>query len=137
MTFAEVADIVREAIADLHVFLPANIAWMGVCDAHFPFLARNCTGRLPGLRLPPLRRRAPAPINISAGIGRVLEDRAYTGITGFTPQRLMRGGSSQRPNRQRQFGLAQITHDRLRTSKTGKPFEHETDPRLHLGIGIE
>ena len=133
----EVADIVRELVADRHMRLPTDIRWMSILDADFPLFARNGARRVLAPLASLFGRSTPASVDIGSRIDRVFQDIAHTRIGCIAPGYFVWRRSLQRPDRQGKIGLAQIAHCCLCASQAHEAVEHKSDALLNLGVGIE
>lgn len=76
-------------------------------------------------------------VHIGSRIGWVLQDAEHAAAVGGLPDHHMRGGPPQRPNRQRQLGLAQRAHDSMGAPQVSKQLEHQMQAGLDFFIRVQ
>src|SRR3954454_14792747 len=128
--------IVRQALLIGHERLPGEVAGMRRRQADRP-LAEGDLGRRRACAAPPAHRIGPpATVDVSPGIGGVVQNVVDARAVGFTPQHLVRRRAAQRPNRQRQVVGLQIAHHPACALQLGEFGENQLQAGLHLLIGI-
>ena len=130
------AGIVRQALLVGHELLPGDVAGMRRRQANRPF-AEGDLGRRRACADPPPHRIGPPPtIDVSPGVGRVVQNVVDPCAVGFAPQHLVRHRAVQWTNRQRQVVGPQIAHHPARAAQLGEFGEHQLQAGLHLLVGI-
>jgi hypothetical protein len=104
------ADFVRQALLVGHELLPGDVAGMRRWQADGP-LAEDDFGCRRACAAPPPHRIDPPPaVDVSPGIGRVLQNVADPRAIGFAPQNFLRCRAAQWMDRQRQAIGLKIPH---------------------------
>src|SRR4051794_884853 len=128
--------VVRQALLVGHELLPGDVAGMRRLQADRPFAKGDLGRRRACVAAPPQRISPPAAVNISPGIGRVVQNVMDPRAVGFAPEYLVRCRTAQRANRQRQIVGSQIAHHPARAPQLGEFGEDQLQARLYLLVGI-
>jgi hypothetical protein len=107
-------------------------------QAHWPVLRRPVHhAAVPLAGSAPARVQDGPPVDVGAGVGRVLEQAQHPAGARWLPGDRMRLGTASWPNRERQPGPAEIVHDGPSGAQVSELAEDQPQPRLDLLIGVE